>query len=82
MNFTEPYILYGTTACHLCELAESLLLSLDEEGNCPQFVKVDIADSDELFERYGVRIPVLRNPDGSELNWPFTAQKLRLFLGL
>ena len=81
MNLTEPYILYGTSACHLCELAESLLLSLGEEGKCPQFVKVDIAESDELFERYGVRIPVLRNPDGSELNWPFTAQELSLFLG-
>ena len=81
MNLTEPYILYGTSACHLCELAESLLLSRAEEGKCPQFVKVDIAESDELFERYGVRIPVLRNPDGSELNWPFTAQELRLFLG-
>ncbi|MEH6570861.1 MAG: glutaredoxin family protein [Halioglobus sp.] len=81
MNLTESYILYGTTACHLCELAELLLLSLDEGGNCPPFVKVDIAESDELFERYGVRIPVLRNPDGSELNWPFTAQELSLFLG-
>ena len=79
MNLRTPYILYGTSACHLCELAESLLLSLNEEGN---FEKVDIAESDELFERYGVRIPVLRAPDGSELNWPFTARDLGLFLGV
>ena len=82
MNLTEPYILYGTSACHLCELAEALLLSFDEGEKCPEFEKVDIAESDELFECYGVRIPVLRHPDGSELNWPFTAQDLTLFLGL
>ncbi len=79
MNLAEPYILYGTSACHLCELAESLLVSLDGGGRCPAFEKVDIADSDELFERYGVRIPVLRNPNGTELNWPFTATELSLF---
>ena len=41
---------------------------------------VDINDSDELFERYGVSIPVLRHPEGKELNWPFSAQQLRDFL--
>ena len=82
MNPDEPHILYGTSACHLCELAESLLVSLGEEGRCPAFEKVDIANSDELFERYGVRIPVLRNPNGKELNWPFTANELNHFLAI
>lgn len=80
MNITEPYILYGTSACHLCDLAEGLLLSLEGAGKCPEFLKVDIADSDELFHCYGVRIPVLRHPNGSELNWPFTASELCLFV--
>ncbi len=35
-------------------------------------MEVDISDSDTLFERYGVRIPVLQHPDGRELDWPFT----------
>jgi len=34
--------------------------------------EVDISASDELFERYGVLIPVLQREDtGAELNWPF-----------
>jgi hypothetical protein len=41
---------------------------------------VDISESDALFERYGVRIPVLQHPDGRELNWPFSQAQLRAFL--
>ena len=41
---------------------------------------VDIAASDELFERYGVRIPVLRAPDGNELGWPFDGPQLLAFI--
>ena len=81
---TEPpsriFTLYGTEACHLCELAESMV-----DGECRAradvaFEKVDIAGSDPLFARYGVRIPVLRHPDGRELGWPFTADQLGEFL--
>ncbi|MEH6589721.1 MAG: glutaredoxin family protein [Halioglobus sp.] len=70
------YILFGTSACHLCELAEELL------QGCPELVfeKVDISDSDLLFERYGVRIPVIKAPGGSELGWPFDAAQLNIFL--
>jgi hypothetical protein len=41
---------------------------------------VDISESDVLFARYGVTIPVLQHPDGRELNWPFSAPQLRDFL--
>lgn len=68
--------LYSTSACHLCELAEALLR---EQG--ADFAAVDISDSDELFERYGVSIPVLRREDGRELNWPFDRAGLETFLG-
>lgn len=74
------YILYGTSACHLCELAEALLQSSTGNGSTPDFVKIDISESDELFERYGIRIPVLLHPDGSELDWPFSALELNRFL--
>ncbi len=67
--------LFGTSACHLCELAEALLeqASLDYEA-------VDISESDALFERYGVTIPVLRREDGAELNWPCDAAALAAFV--
>lgn len=78
---STAYILYGTSACHLCEVAEALLLSAGEIGPAPDFVKVDISESDDLFERYGLRIPVLLRADGSELDWPFSAGELHRFLG-
>lgn len=68
-------ILYGTSACHLCELAAGLLQQADLE-----FEEVDISESDALFERYGVTIPVLRREDGAELNWPFDTASLRNFV--
>lgn len=76
----ESVTLFGTSACHLCEQAEELLLATLN----PEFFEirsVDIADSDDLIERYGVRIPVLRrDADDSELNWPFDVNALMGFL--
>ena len=54
-------------------------MSLAEEEVAFAFHKVDISESDQLFERYGIRIPVLRHPDGAELDWPFSPGELRLF---
>lgn len=68
-------ILYGTSACHLCEEAESMLVQQGAE-----YRSVDISESDELFERYGLTIPVLKNDNGQELNWPFSPQQLAGFL--
>ena len=67
--------LYGTSACHLCELAAALV----HAAGVP-FEEVDISESDRLFERYGVTIPVLRREDGEELNWPFDEEALTRFL--
>ena len=76
MQFT----LYGTSACHLCEVAEQMLQLQQQADNGVDFAKVDISESDALFQRYGVLIPVLRHPDGRELNWPFSPSQLELFL--
>lgn len=71
--------LYSTSACHLCELAEGLLMPWVQQGLvvCVE----DISESDELFHRYGLLIPVLRRHDtGAELRWPFDAEGLAEFL--
>ena len=44
------------------------------------FEEVDISDSDSLFERYGVSIPVLQHPDQRELNWPFSREQVQAFM--
>ena len=59
-------ILYGREHCHLCELAQALLQAADTT-----FQLIDIDADPELGARYGLRIPVLRHPDGREMDWPF-----------
>jgi hypothetical protein len=72
--------LFGTLGCHLCEVAEAVLMPFVEHGLLVELV--DIADSEALFERYGLSIPVLRRCDtGAELGWPFDAEQVAAFLG-
>lgn len=72
--------LYSTSACHLCEQAAAMVQAWRDHGLAPLVEEVDIADDDVLFERYGVRIPVLRRNDGEELGWPFSIEELGQFL--
>ena len=72
--------LYSTLGCHLCELASEIILPLLDQYSL-RLVEVDIADSDELVERYGIRIPVLKSPHHLiELGWPFDATQVNIFL--
>ena len=83
LNTPVKIILYTTLGCHLCELALDLLHQAQQaqqaQGRDLQIVEVEIADDDELMERYGIRIPVLRVAD-AELGWPFDAEGLEQFL--
>lgn len=76
----EHLILFGTSACHLCEEAEVILLHLKEAGLNFSFEKVDIAEDDSLFKTYGLTIPVLRDSAGTEINWPFTGEAVARLL--
>ena len=72
--------LLGTLGCHLCDDAEQVLLaSLDLHSI--QVEVVDIAESDALFDRFGIRIPVLRHePSDSCLDWPFAGAEVAHFV--
>ena len=67
--------LYTTLGCHLCEHAEAIL----DAAQIP-FTGIDIAEDLALLERYGVRIPVVRDHQGRELGWPFDGAQLIAFL--
>ena len=70
--------LYGTFGCHLCDEAE-VLCRLAFPGL--ELRKIDIIDDPQLMERYGLRIPVLREPASArELGWPFDLAALHPFL--
>ena len=69
--------LYQRDDCHLCDLALEELAGI----RAPEFDSVFIDDDPVLEERYGLRVPVLRDEDrGVELDWPFDGAGLRKFL--
>ncbi|GAA0272328.1 glutaredoxin family protein [Pseudomonas rhodesiae] len=71
--------LFGTLGCHLCEIAEAVMMPLVEHGL--QVELVDITDPEDLTEVYGLRIPVLRRADtGAELDWPFDTDQVVAFV--
>ena len=71
--------LLGTPGCHLCEVAEAVLMSFVENGLLVELI--DIAEQEAMVERYGLRIPVLRRCDsGAELGWPFDGTQVAAFL--
>ncbi|WP_027330915.1 glutaredoxin family protein [Marinimicrobium agarilyticum] len=73
-------ILYTTLGCHLCEQAKDRLWPALSSGGW-RLEEVDIADSDDLVERYGVRIPVVvRAGSQEELDWPFDERQLAQWL--
>ncbi len=76
---SQTLILYTGPHCGLCDQAKSLIYSVLQDMDwCLQ--EVNIADSDELREKYAVRIPVIMTPDGREKGWPFSAGQVRRLL--
>jgi hypothetical protein len=68
---THDFILYSTSACHLCEQAAEILTALASHDF--HWQEIDISNDDLLLNLYGTKIPVLRDTaGGQELNWPFT----------
>lgn len=79
-SIMKTVYLYSTPGCHLCDVAWEILAPL---VTCLplRLEEIDVADSDELIERYGIRIPVLKFADhDDELGWPFNAQQALTYL--
>lgn len=68
---------FTTLGCHLCEEALFMLKSLELNDSIVE--EIEISDSDQLMERYGIRIPVLAIKD-QELGWPFSVDELKNFI--
>lgn len=73
---------FTTLGCHLCEQAAQLIGELQRDSHPDLFVEsIDIADDDVLFERYGIRIPVVKRIDvDQDLGWPFDKDGLKQYL--
>ncbi len=75
------FVLFQTLGCHLCEQALAVI-DASRRLDRAALESIDIADDDDLLDRYGTRIPVLRRLDsGAELDWPFTSEEVARFLG-
>ena len=71
------FVLYQRDYCHLCDQALAVLA----QARLPEFDSVWVDDSQELEDRYGTRVPVLRDVrDGRELDWPFDETAVRGFI--
>jgi hypothetical protein len=69
--------LFQRDDCHLCDLALAVLA----QARAPEFESVFIDEDAALEERYGKRVPVLRDETrGVELDWPFDARTLAAWL--
>ena len=69
--------LFQRDDCHLCDLAYEVLVA----AGVPEFDPIWIDGDAGLEADYGARIPVLRREDtGAELDWPFAAEAVELFL--
>ena len=72
--------LYTTLGCHLCEKALSMIQQFKSIGTATTVEAIEIADSDEMIKRYGIRIPVIAREDDKEIDWPFSINDLEKFL--
>ena len=71
------WILYQRDDCHLCDLALAELAA----ARVPEFSSAFIDGDAGLEERYGLRVPVLRDAmDGRELDWPFGGAALSAWI--
>ena len=70
--------LYTAPGCHLCDDALELLNPWLDKGL--SLALVDITKDELLLARYRVRIPVVASATGTELGWPFNADKLATWL--
>ena len=70
---------YSTSGCHLCEQAKIILWPVLLKYQF-RLAEIDVAESDDLIEKYGTRIPVVSVANHvGELSWPFTSEQLDRF---
>lgn len=71
-------ILFGTSGCHLCEEAESIMGTSFQKI---ELDRIDIAEEEQWQEKYAIKIPVLYHQEtGKELFWPFSESDVEEYI--
>ncbi len=76
--WSRMFILYQRDDCHLCDQALAVLAQARVRGLESVFIDEDA----DLEARYGIRVPVLQDSGGRELDWPFDKVQLAEWLAL
>lgn len=71
------FTLYQRDDCHLCDQALTVLA----QARVADLDSVFIDDDTALEARYGLRVPVLRDAQGRELDWPFDVAAVEAWIG-
>jgi hypothetical protein len=76
----KKYILYGTSGCHLCDEAESIITTAIKSDDIT-YIKQDIDEVADLLDQYALSIPVFKClTSNEELHWPFTEETVKLLI--
>jgi len=76
----KEYILYGTSGCHLCDEAETIISTALKNQNIT-YMNQDIVEDDNLLNQYCLTIPVFKcHTTQQELNWPFSVEEIKAFI--
>jgi hypothetical protein len=74
-------ILFGTSACHLCEQAEEIVAIVLIKFPQYKLKLIDIAENIQWQDAYAIKIPVLYHANTqSELCWPFDEHNVITFI--
>jgi len=77
----QNVILYTKADCGLCDQACQILLNLVYDTPL-RIDLIDITQNHRIHAKYMERIPVLAKPNtDTELNWPFTTEEVKIYLG-
>lgn len=80
IKMQKVYILYGTSGCHLCDEAETMIITAIK-SDAVIYIKKDIVEDNNLLQKYALTIPVFKCvTTQQELNWPFTDETIRRFI--
>ncbi|MCS4278706.1 hypothetical protein M2412_000667 [Stenotrophomonas rhizophila] len=69
--------MYQRDDCQLCDQALAVLA----QARVADLDSVFIDDDTALEARYGRRVPVLRDAQGRELDWPFDVAAVEAWIG-
>jgi hypothetical protein len=81
MSNSHRVVMYGRTACHLCDEARGVILAARDRGARFGFEEVTIDGNPDLERDYGFRVPVVEVDGREEFEIAVEPARLRRLVG-